>query len=297
MLPLVYVYKETGLDSGYNPKYAHINFMNYLSDHEDALHMIHDNIRDNALRLYNLNKLQDNEIYFLDKTPRYYHIVDELIEIFPESKYIFLIRNPVSVFASILDYNFNGDINSLFMPDRQDDLLLAPKVISDKKSLPSENPNFHFINYEDLVDFTAESLNKLFVFLGLDYQIIGKVEYSVTEEFKTTEAIDKKSLLQHKTVVSDYLEAWQTIIDDNQKKSLLLEYLHYLGSEIYEKLGYDFKDNIDKIKRHNVSFRFAIKWDLLNKYRDSLSIRELMYCRIMSRLNHMFYSPVKNRQN
>ena len=44
----------------------------------------------------------DDFIYFLDKTPRYYWILNEIHELFPEAKYIYLTRNPINVFSSTM---------------------------------------------------------------------------------------------------------------------------------------------------------------------------------------------------
>ena len=45
----------------------------------------------------------NSERYFLDKTPRYYHILNDLIRIFPNAKFIILTRNPISIFASSIE--------------------------------------------------------------------------------------------------------------------------------------------------------------------------------------------------
>jgi hypothetical protein len=37
--------------------------------------------------------------YFLDKTPRYHYVVDDLFRVFPEAKTIFLWRNPLAIVA------------------------------------------------------------------------------------------------------------------------------------------------------------------------------------------------------
>ena len=42
----------------------------------------------------------DGETYFLDKTPRYGLIVDELREAFPGARFIFLWRQPLAIIAS-----------------------------------------------------------------------------------------------------------------------------------------------------------------------------------------------------
>ena len=77
-----------------------------------------------------------DSIYFLDKTPRYYLILKELEQVFPDAKFIFLFRNPVQIYASMLStwgkdtfkvffkYRFYADIIGFSnfpvgMPERQ----------------------------------------------------------------------------------------------------------------------------------------------------------------------------------
>ena len=48
------------------------------------------------------------ERYFLDKTPRYHLVVDEILETFPSAKFIFLWRNPLAVIGSSLETFGNG---------------------------------------------------------------------------------------------------------------------------------------------------------------------------------------------
>ena len=41
--------------------------------------------------------------YFLDKTPRYHLIAGEIINLFPDAKFVFLWRHPLSLVASIIE--------------------------------------------------------------------------------------------------------------------------------------------------------------------------------------------------
>ena len=96
--------------------------MEYLERYPGSLDEFKKDIQKLSLKLYNYNQLDKGQLYFLDKTPRYYHIIQELKDLFPESKFVILVRNPVSVFSSIMDYNFKGDINKIFKDDRMHDL-------------------------------------------------------------------------------------------------------------------------------------------------------------------------------
>ena len=63
--------------------------------------------------------------YFLDKTTRYYLILDFLERVFPRAKYVLLLRNPVAIATSILKTNFHGDICRFTQPDRRHDIMTA----------------------------------------------------------------------------------------------------------------------------------------------------------------------------
>ncbi len=56
-----------------------------------------------ATEVYRAAMTKNEACYFIDKTPRYYLIIDEIMEVFPDAKAIFLFRNPLAVAASILD--------------------------------------------------------------------------------------------------------------------------------------------------------------------------------------------------
>jgi len=276
MLPLVYVYKKTGMTSEFNPMYANINFMQYLSKYDGSTNTVKNCIKETALKLYNLNQLQTHQKYFLDKTPRYYHIVGELLELFPESKFIFLSRNPASVFASILEYNFKGKLAPMFRPDRLDDLLKAPNIICNLKQSGRNPNNQFFIKYEDVVADPEQQLGKLFQFLQLDFTY-DDIHYHLAPEFINTDSVDKKSLAKHASVVADYMDSWRLSINDYQKKSLLLEYIEILGKPVFDTLGYDYTETIKGIKNHNVKFRMPIKWDLMAKNINGLSMMDYFY--------------------
>ncbi len=83
------------------------DFTNYLpGGYNDYLEELHEF----AVRLYARASGKDTK-YFLDKTPSYHLVVEQIIEIFPEAKFIFLWRNPLSVISSMLSSWQNGRWN------------------------------------------------------------------------------------------------------------------------------------------------------------------------------------------
>ena len=68
-----------------------------------------------------------NKKFFLDKTPRYYLILEELAQMFPAARFILLFRNPIAVFNSIMETWVKDDISML--GNYIQDLLWAPEAL------------------------------------------------------------------------------------------------------------------------------------------------------------------------
>ena len=105
-----------------------------------------------------------NETYFLDKTPRYYYIIDEIAALFPEAKFIFLNRDPRDTLASVIDTWCNGGFLRLYK--HHDDLYLAPKLLSQAYEKYIERSLA--VNYEDLVSDHQSVCQRIFEHLELD---------------------------------------------------------------------------------------------------------------------------------
>ena len=49
--------------------------------------------------------------WFVDKTPRYHLVVDEIMELFPDARFVFLWRHPLAVAASMIESFGRGHWN------------------------------------------------------------------------------------------------------------------------------------------------------------------------------------------
>ena len=285
MLPLIKTYKETKDQSEYNAHYAHVNFMEYLNGFPDSLLELKKDIRKQSLKLYNLNRLKNGQIYFLDKTPRYYHIIDELKDLFPTAKFIFLVRNPISVFSSILDYNFKGDVFKIFKEDRHHDLFTAPaSLISVFKDW--NQTDYCLIKYEELIEDSINSFNSVLDYLRLP-RISEDLFYEVDEEFQNSRGVDRKGVLKNQRINSDYLNSWKTAIDDSQKKKALLGYLKELGPDMIQQIGYEYKELIELVENHSVKYKFHNDFDYLTKKCTAIGSKMFIKNRIHEWLNRI----------
>lgn len=249
MLPLVYLYKYPNINQGYNPSYANINFLEYLGNFHSGLETLQEKIKTLSLELYALSHVPEGS-FFLDKTPRYYHIAKDLLALFPDAKFIFLIRNPLAVFASMLSYNFNGNIDAFLQaPDRWHDLYKAPKNISEIKK--QRKTNAIFINYESFVAQPTPILEQLSELIGIEFN---SVNYNLGKHFISSQRIDTKSVHLHDHPVDTYLNSWKKGIKTYRAKQEVLAYIETLGIDTVETLGYDYAAIINDIIAHHVRF-------------------------------------------
>lgn len=280
MLPLVSVFKPVKTNLGYNPNYAQINFENYLRRYTNGDELLRTKIRNLALDLYRLNYLNPNQKYFLDKTPRYYHIIDELFALFPRAKFIFLTRNPLAVFSSIMEMY---GIKVFSQPDRYADIFVAPRTIA--KAISVKNTSSYFMKYEDLISDPVQVLEGIRSFLDLSQQI--DFRYKVDEMFLKSQAIDPKSVSKHTSPVEQYLDSWKQTINDSQRKRMAIEYINMLEDDCVAALGYDKNEILTRLNQHIVKRNFVtIPLSLLINKRTGMakSLYRSMYFKVFDQV-------------
>lgn len=183
--------------------------------------------------------------FFVDKTSRYYLALKELYRVYPDAKYIFLIRNPVSVLASFIENMVNGDIKALGqrIPIRTD-LLDGYKLLAE--NIENSNIDSITVNYEALINSPEFETSRLCRFLNVSYEP-SMIEYGGKNRVFKGKLIDPKSIHKHNLPVRDYLSTWEKILDSDAKRKFAYDYLIYLGEELIDILGYDFDELIKQL--------------------------------------------------
>ena len=169
--------------------------------------------------------------YFLDKTPRYYQIIDKLLNEFPDAKYIMLIRNPVNVLHSMLKTWIKRDIGLL--KKFKSDLIYAPAIL--EKYI--NNSKIHKVKYEDLCLNTEIELKKILNYLNLKYEP-NLLDISKRKNWKLGDPKMNKELhinTEHVSFNNKNLSAqqWRLLHDYTSNKEIY----------VLEKFGYNFIKN------------------------------------------------------
>lgn len=183
---------------------------------------------------------------FLDKTPRYYLILPELKRVFPDARFVFLVRNPLAVFASILEAWVKEPIfgdQYAFRADLVHDLLTAPEVIAG--AIASLGPNETFIAYESLVNDPATVIAALCRRLDIPFHP-EMIEYgaksSVPWPFGDQGVVNAES-----RPIPTRAERWRKVLLSPARNTLARAYLAALGPGLTARLGYQFEALADAL--------------------------------------------------
>src|SRR3989304_316293 len=233
--PVFSLMKE-GIDTVYNSKLARLALIDFLKQSGVDESFYKRQVTSFLLSLYNRSIAHQKKKIFLDKTPRYYHIINELIEIFPNAKFIIIFRNPLAVLNSILTSWVKNDI--LRLSGNRDDLMIAPqKMIDFIKCYPDKS---YHVKYEDLVMQPESVFKEICSYLGIPYsnQMLdyGKRRNS---EWKFGDAFGVHNA-SRPTLNS--LDKWKKGFTTPQERLIAISYLRALGPELIKKMGYNYSE-------------------------------------------------------
>ena len=249
LLPIFYIFRQEGVVSEYShtTSYAAVNdLVSLLPKGElDMRNLINKFVRD----LYGKLACND-EKYFLDKTPRYHLIAEEIIKTFPEAKFIYLWRNPLSIVASIVNglnngawkmYNYDIDLfrglNSLIESHKEHE----GKSIS--------------VRYEDIVSSNSNSLQRIFKYLSIE---IDKVEIN-----KLGLAVlhgqmgDSTGVNEYSSVSDKSLEKWKNTLNTPIRRNWCERYIEWIGEDRLAYMGYSYTELISDMQSMDVTWRYT----------------------------------------
>ncbi len=242
MLHPLYALKEQGLQSEYSAVDAQIGLKDFMDNMPNGREDYLDGLRAMAHTWYGRALQNSGRELFLDKTPRYYHILPELMELLPQAGRVLLLRNPLAVLASILTTWIGRDWNRLGL--HRNDLLLAPVLLAD---FMRKNPGaVSVVRYEELIETPEKAVSKLCMELGIDYRD-GMLNYGGRPAPKGSMG-DPLGVERHDRPSADSLEKWKKTFADPQYKLLAEVYLNTLGPGILAALGYEYNDLLGDLK-------------------------------------------------
>jgi hypothetical protein len=231
LLPLLYALRDRGIYAEYDHAFARSGLKEFLEAVPEKAAAYRDAVRLATIELYGRASPPEAQ-YFLDKTPRYSLIADEVLETFPDAAAVVLWRNPLAVAASMIETWGSGRWNLFkFKVDLYSGLRRLLEVTE-------EFPNRVLqVRYEDLVRHPETSWERIFTHLNLEY------EASILERFHTTRLAgsmgDPTGTQQYNSLSTEPVDKWRKTFASPVRKSWARSYLSSVGNEGLRRMGYD----------------------------------------------------------
>ncbi len=236
MLHPLYALKEQGWQAEFSAADARIGLNDFMDNLPNGREDYLDGLRAMAGVWYGRALSAAGKDIFLDKTPRYYHILPELSELFPGARRIILLRNPLAVLASVLKTWVNRDWNRLAL--HRHDLMTAPFVLA--RCLKENSGGYIPVRYEELVADGEGHLKKLCADLNISCEA-EMLDYGQRPAPRGRMG-DPTGVARHKAPTTDSVDKWRETLSDPLYQRLALHYLEALGPETLATLGYDYAD-------------------------------------------------------
>ncbi|MET0558994.1 MAG: sulfotransferase [Solirubrobacterales bacterium] len=229
LLPPAYSLRQRGADAEYMPRLladAVEDFAAGLPNGEDDYLAA---IRDFALDLY-AKSAGEGTTHFVDKSPPYCLIAEEIIRIFPEAKFVFLWRNPLSVIASMIETW--GPWRPTFMTA---DLFVGwPRLLAAHAAHAERS---HAVRFEDAVSGDAATWTALMDYLGIEFDPAALSRFAeVGIEGRMGDPTGRRAYTQLSAAPED---KWRTALANPVRREWCRRYLHFLGAERLAAMGYE----------------------------------------------------------
>jgi hypothetical protein len=275
LLPQVYATKNHGTLSEYSSLTSQIGIKDFIENLPNKKESYINAQRNFIYSLYAM-QCKNNEKYFLDKTPRYYLIIDEIVELFPDAKFIFLFRNPVQVFASIVNTWGKGRFRNIITT--YDDLIKGTKQLSEAY-LKYKHISYS-VQYEDLILNSNDKLNEISNYLEIPLQ------NDLVSNFSSQNTIgtlgDPTGVKKYNSISQEGLVSWKNVFNSFYRKRIIHSLLGKIDSLDLKTQGYNKEEiflEIQKLNNHKNKLLFRDFFDyslncLIRKFKLNLFINK-----------------------
>lgn len=187
---------------------------------------------------------------FLDKTPRYYEILDELAQAYPDAKFILLFRDPCDVLNSI--YKSWVKESTLFLSCYARDLFVAPpKMTEFREKYPDRCLSVY---YEKLIDDPERELGEICRYIDLPF-LSDIIHYAETPDWrfgdKNVSGFNRPTRVKDKSPAFEKIPVFQKL------------YLQKLGRTQYEKFGFSYDEKSAELEGVKVKTGHRREFDFL----------------------------------
>lgn len=236
LLPVCQLLKSNSGTAEYDAALAHQGVKEFLLELPGGEATFVAVLRNAVSELYGRCRGLHGARYFLDKTPRYHYIIPELAKLFPQAKFVVLLRNPLGVLASVTESWFGGRVgNALADEAHRRDLVDGPANMAGGLELLGKQACL--VHYEALVTQPEDELRRICNYLEIDFHP-GMLSYDPRQRFKGNFG-DSIGVPQHDRADSGSLERWRDVLLRDENVLATRGYLESMSDAVLSRLGYE----------------------------------------------------------
>lgn len=167
------------------------------------------------------NMMYGPDTLICEKTPLHIEYQQELKEIFPTAKIIYLVRDPRDVVASMKSCSWASS-----------SVIKNSHYWSKTIRLMGESDRRLVVKYEELVDFPDREFNRMGRYLGLSIPVDVLTTQAPNEG---KESADPKNTASYKPIDKSFKEKWKTLLSQPDKE---LEVIETICAKEMKEMGY-----------------------------------------------------------
>jgi hypothetical protein len=229
LLPYLYTLRPRGVKAEYEHESMVMAIEDFCRELPEAREDYHAELRSFVLRLY--EKAAGGEARcFLDKSPPYCLVAEEIMRLFPEGKFVFLWRNPLSIAASVIE-TWEPWHPTMF---RSDFYIGLPRLIA---AYRAHSARAHSVRFEDLIGGDALCWKAMMDYLEIEFEPDALSRFS--EVKLNGRAGDQTGVRRYATLSAEPHEKWKSTLSNPLRKEWCRRYLRFLGNERLAVMGYD----------------------------------------------------------
>ncbi len=239
LLHPLYGLRTAGIQGEFGSALARQGLADLLSGVPEGEELYFEGIRAMVRVLYGRLLELSGKRLFLDKTPRYYFIAEDLARVFPNARMVFILRNPLAVLSSVLDTWFENRVDLLLKGPNVCDLFRGPALLAN--AVKKLQARAVIVRYEDLVNDPASEVARMCGAMTLEFKE-EMLEYGKKPVPKGRFG-DQGSVNMQTRAVPTYLNSWtRNLCSSIERRSFAIEYIRQLGESVCRDLGYPMAD-------------------------------------------------------
>ena len=241
LLPPAYALKKKGSSAEYSHLIANIALQDFIRELPNGEDDYLSAIGGAATELYRKAAKDKEASYFLDKTPRYALIADDVLKMFPDGKFIVLWRNPLSIIASMVEFWSAGKWDLFrFNVDLFNGL---ESLIDSYRNNPGK---YLAIQNERFLKQPEKELERISNYLEIEIDVGSLKRHS--QVHLDGKMGDTFGINNYQAVDVAPLQKWKKTINNPLRKRWSRNYLNWIGKERLEIMGYDLNELLREIE-------------------------------------------------